>query len=226
MIAGDGPLLGVTRFVSTMLYRSPGFRGRILPLFGMPAAMVLLSLWDLEDGQARSLLLGITLQFPAIFLPFLVAFLPRSDHEHAGWLFRCSPYQDMELYRSGSLLALTTHVLLPLQLATLVALLAAGSWSVAGVLFAVIMPIFSLALGVLVAEVSLRELAHKPFTTDSENDGEGAAMGGVMALAMGLAMVGGLVSIVVTNPIGWIVSLATVAFAISRLRATRYRVYT
>jgi len=225
MLAGGGPLLGVTRFVATMLYRSPGFRGRVLPLFGMPAAMVMLSLWDLQDSRARNLLLGITLQFPAIFLPFLVAFLPRSDHEHAGWLFRSSPYQQMDLYRSGSLLALTTHVLLPVQLAALVALLLAGSWSIPDVLFAVTMPVFSLALGVLFAEISLRELSHKPFTTDSEHDGEAAAMGGVMAGAMGLALVGGLVSIVATNPIGWIVTIATVAFAVSRLRATRYRVY-
>lgn len=225
-LAGSGPLLGVTRFVSTMLYRSPGFRGRVLPLFGMPAAMVLLSLWDLEDGRARLLLLGITMQFPAIFLPFLVAFLPRSDHEHAGWLFETSPHQGLALYRSGSLLALTTHVLLPLQLVTLIALLAAGNWSAEEVLFAVVMPVFSLALGVLVAEVSLQALHHRPFTADSESGEESAALSGLMAAAIGLAFLGGLVSIFAASPVGWLATLVTVIFAISRLRSTRHRVYT
>lgn len=225
-LAGTGPLLGVTRFVSTMLYRSPGFRGRVLPLFGMPAAMVLLSLWDLEDARSRSLLLGITLQFPAIFLPFLVAFLPRSDHEHAGWLFHTSPHQDLQLYRAGSLFSLTTHVLLPVQLATLVALLAAGDWSQEAVLFAVVMPVFSFALGILVAEVSLLSLHHRPFTVDSESGQESAALSGMMAIAIGLALLGGVVSIYATNPIGWVATLVTAAIAISRLRSARYRVYT
>lgn len=225
-LAGSGPLLGVTRFVSTMLYRSPGFRGRVLPLFGMPAAMVLLSLWDLEDGRSRSLLLGITMQFPAIFLPFLVAFLPRSDHEHAGWLFASSPHQDMGLYRSGSLIALTTHVLLPVQLVTLIALLVVGSWSTDEILFAVVMPVFSLALGILVAEASLRGLHHQPFTADSESGEASAALSGLMAAAIGLALLGGLVSVFAAGPIGWVATIVTAAFAISRLRSTRHHVYT
>lgn len=224
-LAGEGPLLGVTHFVSTMLYRSPGFRGRVLPLFGMPAAMVLLSLWDLEDAPSRNLLLGITLQFPAIFLPFLVAFLPRSDHEHASWMFETSPHQGLELYRAGSLFALTSHVLLPLQLVTMIGLLSAGIGSQQGILFAVVMPIFSLALGVLVAEASLLSLHHRPFTLDSESGGENSGLNGLMVAAIGLALLGGLASVVATNPIGWIATTAIVAIAISRLRIARSRVY-
>ena len=42
-LTGGGTLGGLTEFTSTMLYRSPGFRLRTLPLFGLPLAMVALA---------------------------------------------------------------------------------------------------------------------------------------------------------------------------------------
>ncbi len=214
----EGALLGITRFIATMLFRSPGFRARVLPLFGLPAGMVLLSLWDLDNPRARALLLGMTLQFPAIFLPFLVTFLPRSDQENAGWIFWTSPHRDMRLYRTASLVALTTHVLLPVQLAACLALLIAGSWTLPEVLFATTMPLFSLGLGALVAEVCLQRLATEPFTFDGDAEEGAMEFGGLMGIAMGLALLGGGFSVVASQPLGILGALALPGLALFRLR--------
>lgn len=214
----DGPLLGITRFIATMLFRSPGFRARVLPLFGIPAGMVMLSLWDTQDPRAQALLLGMTLQAPAIGMPFLVTFLPRSDHENAGWIFRTSPHRDMRLYRTASLVALTTHVLLPVQIAACLGLLAASSWSLSEVLFAVTMPLFSLGLGVFVTEICLTRLTTAPFTNDSDMEEGAMEFGGLTALAIILALFGGAFSMLAANPYGILIAAALLGAAIHRLR--------
>ena len=108
-----------------MLYRSPGFRARVLPLFGIPIAMMLLASTG-QQAREQQLLLGMTLQFPAIYLPFLVLFLPFAEHEGAAWLFETSPHHSVELAREASLLALSVRVLLPIHLIAGVALIACG----------------------------------------------------------------------------------------------------
>ena len=60
---------------------------------------------------------------------------------------------------------------------------------------------------------------------DSESGDESAGLNGLMVTAIGLALLGGLASVVATNPIGWITTTAVVVIAISRLRITRSRVY-
>src|SRR5690606_28767870 len=90
LAAGRRPLHAVVGFTSAMLYRSPGFRSRVLPLFGMPAGMWLLAFLD-RDPSAAQRLLAIALQLPAIYLPFLVAFLGSGDEPRARWLFDTSP---------------------------------------------------------------------------------------------------------------------------------------
>ncbi|MCA8957037.1 MAG: hypothetical protein KDC87_13245 [Planctomycetes bacterium] len=223
-LAGEGPLLGITRFVATMLYRSPGFRGRVLPLFGMPAAMVVLSLWDLEAGHARALLLGMTLQFPAIFLPFLVGFLPRTDHERAQWVFDTAPAQDLAPYRTASLIALTSHVLVPVHLVAMLALLAIAfaSRSMPALWFAVSLPVFSLGLGVLVAELCLTSLDAKPFTRGGE-DQETMALGGLTTITIVLALAGGAFSMVAQHPAGLLGAATLVTIALARIRIGRNR---
>jgi hypothetical protein len=218
ILTREGPLLGITRFVATMLFRSPGFRARVLPLFGIPAGMVMLSLWDTADPRSQALLLGMTLQAPAIGMPFLVTFLPRSDHENAGWIFRTSPHGDMKLYRTASLVALTTHVLLPVQLAACLGLLAASSWTVPEVLFAVTMPMFSLGLGVFVTEICLTKLTTAPFTNDSDTEDGAMEFGGLTAIAIALALLGGAFSVIAADPYGILVAGALVGTALRRLR--------
>jgi len=180
--------------------------------------MVLLSLWDIDDTRARALLLGMTLQFPAIFLPFLVTFLPRSDQENAGWIFWTSPHRDMRLYRTASLVALTTHVLLPIQLTACLALLIAGSWTLPEVLFATTMPLFSYALGIFVAEFCLQRLVTEPFTFDGGAEESATEFGGLMGIAIGLALIGGGFSVVASQPLGILGALALTGLAMSRLR--------
>jgi len=43
-LCGEGQRLGIAAFTATMMWRSPGFRARVLPLLGLPAGMVILSL--------------------------------------------------------------------------------------------------------------------------------------------------------------------------------------
>ena len=223
--APEGPLLGVIRFVATMLYRSPGFRARVLPIFGMPAAMVVLSLWSTDnDPQSASLLLGITLQFPAIFLPFLIAFLPRSDHENAGWIFETSPHQDIHLYRTASLVALVTHILLPVQAAACLALLATSNGSLNEILFEISMPVFSLAVGTVMGGICLHQLTARPFTENTPED-KPIEFGGLLTLAIVLALFGGVFALYAGHSawthqvVGLVLALGTLGIVVLRLRA-------
>lgn len=220
-IAGEGALFGVAQFVGLMLYRSPGFRARVLPLFGMPAAMGLLSFWDQQEGVGQTLLMGTVLQFPAVFLPFLVAFLHRSDQEKTGWVFRTSPHRELGVYRAGSLIALSTRVLLPLQLVACVALLALAVLQGRGHWFALSMPLFSLALGVMVCEICLGALQGIPFSEDKDASEEGLGFGALSTLGLVLALLGALFSLYADGLPGLVLSLALLALASWRLLATR-----
>ncbi len=220
-LAKQGPLLGMTRFISTMLYRSPGYRARVLPLFGMPIAMILLSMLGSQDGKGHALLLGMTLQFPAIFLPFLVTFLPISDHENSSWVFHTSPHIQPRLYRSASLLSLSSHLLIPLfGLAWLcLSFTSGGEWP--KLCFAFSLSTFSLALAILTAEFCLRRLHSIPFTQDLDSKDKGADFGGMMGIAAVLSLLGGGFSLLAASPWGLALGLACLGFAASRLRAAR-----
>lgn len=207
-LARGGPLLGATRFISTMIYRSPGFRARVLPLFGIPAAMVLLSLWDLDNRGARQLFLGMVLQFPAIFLPFLVAFLTRSDHENAGWIFATSPHRELTLYRRASLIAISTHVLLPIHAVAGIALVASNAMSLPAIGFGLALALFSWSLGVLACRTALIRLDAIPFSRDDDGeDGGAVGMGELMFAAIVLAGLGGGFALFADRPIGWVTGL-------------------
>jgi len=184
--ARSGPLLGLTVFTSTMLYRSPGFRSRVLPLFGLPAAMTWLAFQD-SAGDGFGVLLGMTLLFPAIYLPFLVAFLPRADQEGTGWVFRAAPTDPMSCVHEAALLALSTRVLLPVYIIAWLAMGAAGlGWLAATGLAA-----GALGIAVLTAALQTRRLPTIPFT-DESSDEVGADLGGLMATALPLGLLGAL----------------------------------
>lgn len=194
-LAGEGPRYGITAFVSAMLYRSPGFRLRTLPLFGLPVAMVALGLGGSSDGQERRLLLGMSLQFPAIYLPFVVAFLPRADQPGAAWVFAGSPSATMSMARRASLVAVTTHLLLPVQVAALV-LLVAGE----GLAAAIALSCFSLGIGILIAGLHLRNLDALPFTEEGEE--VGLDLGSSLGFALVLAGLGAGFSVVAGSLLG------------------------
>jgi hypothetical protein len=224
-IAGAGALLGATAFISTMLYRSPGFRVRVLPLFGLPIAMVLLSFMGEEESRARSLLLGVILQFPAIFLPFLVGFMPRSDHEGAGWVFDQSPHVTPALFRAASLIALTTHVILPVHAAALVAVLAFAERTLSAAGFALALSLFSTGIAILVARACVQRLEHMPFTVDEDNDETGSEMGGLLTGAILLTVVGGGFALFAKGALALVIALCPVGFAVLCIRRARRHAY-
>lgn len=183
VLAPSGPRLGLTAFVATMIWRSPGFRARVLPLFGMPAAMAYLALQG-GDERGRQIFLGIVLQFPAIYLPFLIAFLPRADQPDTAWVFDSGPALPLAMIRGATWRALVTHVLVPIHALGLALLLASGQPVVAAVSGAA----FALGVGTLIAQPMLERLHVMPFTWSG--DEEGADLGGLMAFALALAVVG------------------------------------
>jgi hypothetical protein len=179
-LCGEGPRFGIAAFTATMMWRSPGFRARVLPLLGLPAGMVILSLPG--DGSQPSLVfLSLLLQLPAIYLPFLIAFLPRADQPGTEWVFAQSPALSGAMVRDGVWRALVTHVLLPVHLIGL-ALLGLTGGPLADLLAA---SLFALATGVLAARLMLQGLAEIPF---SQNRDESAAMDLGSLFAFGLVL--------------------------------------
>ena len=209
-LAGPGPLHGVTAFISMMLYRSPGFRLRTLPLFGLPLAMVFLAFGG-SDHDERRLLLGMSLQFPAIYLPFLVAFLPRADQPGAAWIFPTSPAFNMALTREASLLSLSTHLLLPVQGAALLALPLTGQ----GLGTALALTSFSLGMGILVAAMHVRHLELMPFT--EEGEALEADLGAPLGMALVLAVLGAGFSVFANSLPGVVLGLLILAIGVRRL---------
>jgi hypothetical protein len=177
-IAANAPVRGATAFIAAMLFRSPGFRARVLPLFGMPLAMVLLAFWQ-QDARERQLLIGVTLQLPAMYLPFLVMFLPFAEHQGSAWLFRTSPHDSIRLARQASLIAVAIRILLPIHAVALPVMVVGGR----DVAVAASLSVFSWGIAVLLAELALRRLDCMPFTSQDADD-PGVDFGGMLGLAL------------------------------------------
>lgn len=182
-LAGRGPQLAIAEFTAASMWRSPGFRSRVLPLLGLPAGMVFLSLQG--DGQPNSyVFLCLLLQMPAIYLPFLIAFLPRADQTDTGWVFEQSPHLTRELVRDATWRALVTHVLLPVHaVALLLACLCSRS-----PLDAAAASMFAFGLAIVAARPMLRSLDCVPFTQNRDADAA-TDLGGLFTFAL---LLGGL----------------------------------
>jgi hypothetical protein len=213
-LAGGGPLLGIVVFTSAMLQRSAGFRGKVLPIFGLPAAMILLAFLE-PDPRSGRLLLGVTLQFPAIYLPLLVAFLAQAERPRAAWVFRTSPEASTVLGRRATLLSLTTRVLLPVHGAGAVVMLAAGIGALASASLAV----FSLATAIATASLAVRQLECLPFT--DEHEGVRVDLGALFGPALLLAAAGGAFALVADRPAGAAIAAAAAALALACLQRAR-----
>ena len=206
-LVGEGPLLGLTAFTSAMLYRSPSFRAKVLPILLLPAAMVVLAMWQ-ADARQQSILLGVTLQLPAIYLPILVAFLAQADEEKSGWVFATSPLiPDPSAPRHAALVSLTTHVLTPVHAISFAILcctqVALGT--------AVVLSAFSWGAAVIVARIVLQGLEVVPFTDVSE--GMSIDGGSVFALAFVLGLAGGVLAAFAGTPWAVLCAIATAAAA-------------
>ena len=213
-LVGDGPLLALTAFTSALLYRSAGFRAKALPILGLPAAMVGLTMWDAPAAH-RMILLGVALQLPAAYMPLLVAFLPEADEEGTRWIFTTCPADTgPELARRAALVSLSTHVLLPAQLVAAVVLL----FSDIAVVPLVALVTFSFGASVLVTAVALRELPCIPFTDETE--GTSIEMQSLIWSAVVMAIVGACFAVISPNLWALIpgVALTVVAFRLLRWR--------
>ncbi|MCA8976971.1 MAG: hypothetical protein KDC98_19765 [Planctomycetes bacterium] len=179
-LAGSGPRLGLADFVATVMWRSPGFRARVLPLLGLPAGMVYLSLHE-GTGDKAFVFLCVLLQLPAIYLPFLIAFLPRADQENTRWVFDQAPPVDLELVRDATWRALVTHVLVPVH-GMAAAILVPTSGAPLQMATAAV---FSLAIAITVARPLCRALPAIPFTDDSGSEPT-TDLGSLFPTALGL----------------------------------------
>ncbi len=204
---------GAAAFVATMLLRCPGYRARVLPLFGVPLAMTVLAFRG-QAGEEARMLLGVTLQFPAIYLPFLILFLPRTEQPDVGWVFATAPVDAMRLGRSASLLALTTHVLLPAQVAAV--LLA----TVAGLPLGTLLPmaVFAFGVGVVVTAIAVARLPAMPFTLEAADEEHGFEFGAVLVGAVLLTLIGAGHAAVAGQPLGLGLSAVAITAAIAVLR--------
>ncbi len=216
-LAGGGALLAATTFTSTMMRRSTSFRARVLPLLGVPAALALLASGE-AVGRQQQVLLGVTLQFPAIYLPFLVMFLPYVDQPAAGHVFVTSPRHDLTLAREGALIALAVRVLLPIHVLAIALSLALGFEASV----AIGLPAFSWGLAVLVAALSMGRLEFAPFTV-AEGDEPAPDLGGMIGPAMVLAVLGGGFALIPVGVVGPVAGLALAAVAVLRLGRGRRR---
>ncbi|MCA8944505.1 MAG: hypothetical protein KDB80_18230 [Planctomycetes bacterium] len=193
-LAGSGPRLGATRFVATMLFRSASFRGRVLPLLGVPVAMTILAF--LGDDGDHALFLGMAMQFPAIYLPFLIGFLPSGERKGVGRVFATSPVAIPELARDAIRIALTTRVLTPvLVLATALA------W-VAGlpILDALLLLSFSWGAAVILLHQQTMHVDAMPFSVDSDEP-PAAEFGGILAAGIVLGAAGAAYAATSTQPL-------------------------
>jgi hypothetical protein len=211
ILVGEGPLLGITAFTSAMLYRSPGYRAKVLPIFGLPAAMIGLSLWE-ADPRHRLVLLGITLQLPAIYLPLLTAFLAQADEEGCSWIFSTSPSgSGPTLARQAALVSLSTHVLLPTHLVGGLVMVCSNAGGAAAVALAS----FSFGAAVITAWMVLRGLPCVPFT--DEDQGISADVGSLFGLALVLGSAGGVFATFAHQPWGVALGIGALVAAVRRL---------
>lgn len=211
-LAGRGPRLGIAEFVATSMWRSPGFRARVLPLLGLPAGMVFLSLQG--EGQPNAFVFQcVLLQLPAIYLPFLIAFLPRADQTGTGWVFALSPHLSRALVHDATWRALVTHVLVPVH----VLALGLGCLSSNRPIAAAAASVFAFAVAVLAARPMLRTLTVVPFTQD--RDGDAATdLGGLFTSALLLGALGALFGGYLPGSLQWPIALAGLALAVGALR--------
>lgn len=183
-LSRSGPVLGIAEFVAVSMWRSPGFRARVLPLLGLPAGMVFLAT---QDAEARHgyVLQCVLLQLPAIYLPFLIAFLPRADEDGSGWIFDHANVP-LGIVRDATWRALVTHVLGPIHAVALLLLLAAAPNfdTLAAVLFAA-------AVGVIASRAMVRRVDSVPFSR-SGGDEFAVDLGDLFGAALLLAGLGGV----------------------------------
>lgn len=211
-VAGRGPRLAIAEFVAIAMWRSAGFRSRVLPLLGLPAGMAFLTMRG-EGSESNLIFTSLLLQLPAIYLPFVIAFLPRAEQPETGWVFTHGPRLDLAVVQDATWRALVTHVLLPVHAVAMVIAVATSK----APLDTASAALFALGLAVLASKLMLRNLGTVPFSCSAQTDGA-TDMGGLFAAAMLLGGAGTAFAGVLPAPARWVVALLAVAAAVAALR--------
>lgn len=210
-LAAPGRLRALTELTGTMLTRSPAFRGRLLPLLGMPVAMALLP--HADDGSGF-LWLAVILQLPAIYVPFLVAFLPYSDQSRVAWIFAAAPGTTAEVGAKAALLAVAVCILSPLMLAAGVFVLIQG----AAPFVAASLALFAWSTAVATTAVQARSLSGPPFSADQADESVSLDFGGLVVLAFALTGLGAGYALIADRPAGLAAGLAVATASVWLLR--------
>ncbi len=179
-LAGSPADAAITAFCSTMLWRSPAVRARVLPLLGVPAAIAFLALRG-SEGRGADLFVAMALQFPAIYLPFVIAMMRPSDVQGARWIFDSAPATTPERVQRAAWISLVTRVLLPVHATLAVMLLATSDRPLDTALLCV----WSFCIGACAARVMARAIDDVPFSRDDAN--ANLDFGNLMAAALVLA---------------------------------------
>ena len=174
--------------------------------------MIALS-WRGIDADGRAIWLGMSSMLPAMYMPFLVLFLPRSDQPNAAWLFESAPLDVVATGRSGAMIALTTHVLLPAQVLTFCAMLALRVPWVSCATIAT----GSFAIAVGATHLATQRLTAVPFTQTDEASGAGLDSGRVLALSLLLGGVGAALGACSHSLIALAAGLVFAVFAVTGL---------
>lgn len=208
-LCGRGPRLGIAEFVAISMWRSPGFRARVLPLLGLPAGMVFLTLGG--EGNDDFVLVCLLLQLPAIYLPFLIAFLPRADQADTGWVFGHAPNLSRDLVSDATWRALTTHVLVPTYGLAFVLVTTFGKDPLDRAAAAV----FAFGMAILAAE-RMAQIDRVPFTDNREED-RGLELGGLMGGALILGGLGTVFGAALAPHLRWPIAAIVLVLALRRL---------
>ncbi len=212
-LAGAPEDAAITAFCATMLWRSPSVRARVLPLLGVPAAIAFLALRS-GDAQSASLFIAMALQFPAIYMPFVIAMARQSDVPDGRWIFDSAPRISLLRTQRAAAIALITRVLLPVH-AVLFALLLATTDRP---MWIALLCCYSFCVGGAVTRLMTRELDDVPFSRDDPQTA--LDLGNLTVWALALAGAAALVASA-ELPLLATATVAAVAAIVYALRPSR-----
>ena len=181
---GHGPQdAAITAFASALLWRSPGIRARVLPLLGVPTAFAVLALRT-ADEHGVQLLPAMALQFPAIYLPFVIVMMRQSDQPGGRWIFDTAPPMPLWRVQRAAWLSLLFRLLLPVHAILLPCLWLLGMAPLQGLLLSA----WSASLGGIAARLMVRSFDDVPFAhDDAQTDLD---LGSLTAFGLALAGLG------------------------------------
>ena len=216
-LAGSPEDAAITGFCSTMLWRSPAVRARVLPLLGVPAAFAFLALRG-SEGRGADLFVAMALQFPAIYLPFVIAMMRQSDAQGARWIFDSAPAIGAARVQRAAWISLVTRVLLPVHAMLAAMLLATTDRTLDTALLCV----WSACIGATAARVMARAIDDVPFSRDDANTN--LDFGNLMAAALVLAGAAAFVASNGTTTLAVAAGVAVLLFA-NTLRSRPHAAY-